>query len=424
MALLLICSLGLSAKEMIGFAGKVHDAKKTASDCSQATALTELNINNVRTALMTGGDMWWDLSNPRYEVPKVEPGSGIEAAHAIFAGALWIGGFDALGQLKVAAQTYRQGGNDFYPGPLDFNGETDADQCSEFDKFWEVKGFDINQYIAAYAAAGGEISEADVPTSVLLWPGRNNDFAIAEFDGDFPLNKDLAPFWDANNDDEYNPLDGDYPVIDPDVEGVFADQMIWWVFNDKGNAHTETGGEAIGLEIRGLAFAFATNDEVNNMTFYKYVVENNSSVALDSTFFAQWVDPDLGQYDNDYVGCDTTTSMGIVYNGTEEDTGAGSYGTELPMLGVDFFQGPKKPIVNAEGETEFIELGMSSFLFYNNDFSVTGNPETVSHYYGYMAGQWKDGEPFTFGGNGKGGTDVFPYMFPDDPLNPNGWSEC
>jgi len=424
MALLLICSLGLSAKEMIGFAGKMHDAKKTASDCSQATALTELNINNVRTALMTGGDLWWDLSNARYEVPKVEPGSGIESAHAIFAGALWIGGFDALGQLKVAAQTYRQSGNDFYPGPLDFNGETNADQCSEFDKFWEVKGFDINQYLAAYAAGGGEISEADVPTSVLLWPGRNNDFAIAEFDGDFPLNKDLAPFWDANNDDEYNPLDGDYPVIDPDVEGVFADQMIWWVFNDKGNAHTETGGEAIGLEIRGLAFAFATNDEVNNMTFYKYVVENNSSVALDSTFFAQWVDPDLGQYDNDYVGCDTTTSMGIVYNGTEEDTGAGSYGTELPMLGVDFFQGPKKPIVNAEGETEFIELGMSSFLFYNNDFSVTGNPETVSHYYGYMAGQWKDGEPFTFGGNGKGGTDVFPYMFPDDPLNPNGWSEC
>jgi hypothetical protein len=46
-----------------------------------------------------------------------------------------------------------------------------------------------------------------------------------------------------------------------------------------------------------------------------------------------------------------------------------------------------------------IELGMSSFLYYNNDFTVIGNPENASDYYGYLSGTWKDGSPFTDGGD-------------------------
>jgi len=411
----------LSAKEIIGFVGKTHEAAKTgSSDCQAATAQTELNINNVRTRLLTGGDLWWDLANGKYEVPKVEPGSGEVSKNCMFAGALWIGGFDALGQLKVAAQTYRQSGNDFYPGPLDAAGEVCQEICSNFDQFWKVTGTEISSFLTAYEENNGVIAESAVPESLLKWPGRNNPFFTTYHDFELPIDKYLAPFWDNNEDNEYNPLDGDYPVLDPgeDGEGIFADQMIWWVFNDKGNSHSETGGEAIGLELRSLAFAYATNDDVNNMTFYKYVVENNSSTDLDSVYFAQWADPDLGNFQDDYVGCDTTNSMGIVYNGDAFDDGLTGYGEEIPMLGVDFFQGPKDENGN--------QLGMSSFLFYNNDFTVTGNPSSASHYYGYISGTWKDGSPFTFGGNGYGGSEPAPYMFPDDPSTQTegAWSEC
>ena len=42
---------------------------------------------------------------------------------------------------------------------------------------------------------------------------------------------------------------------------LLGDQTIWWVFNDNGNIHTETGSEsAIGLEIQAQAFGFTTND--------------------------------------------------------------------------------------------------------------------------------------------------------------------
>ena len=48
---------------------------------------------------------------------------------------------------------------------------------------------------------------------------------------------------------------------------LFGDQSIWWVFNDAGNYHGETGGTAIGLEIQAQAFAYKTNDELSDMTF-------------------------------------------------------------------------------------------------------------------------------------------------------------
>ena len=41
-----------------------------AADCTPSQAMTDLNINNVRTTIMGGGDMWWNLGDARYEIPK------------------------------------------------------------------------------------------------------------------------------------------------------------------------------------------------------------------------------------------------------------------------------------------------------------------------------------------------------------------
>ena len=96
---------------------------RVASGCNPSNSKTDLDVNNVRATIMGGGDMWGDLSDAQYEIPK----GGNK--NSLFAGALWIGGVDAGGQLKVAAMTYRQDGNDFWPGPLNVdNATTSADE--------------------------------------------------------------------------------------------------------------------------------------------------------------------------------------------------------------------------------------------------------------------------------------------------------
>ena len=188
----------------------------------------------------------------------------------------------------------------------------------------------------------------------------------------------MAPFFDADGDGIYNYQKGDYPYYDfgndlcprtlkaklkpgelscpfPTMEtppvsssgGLLSDQVlkgdqtIWWVFNDMGNTHTESGGQPIGLEIRAQAFAFSTNDEINNMTFYTYEIINRSTYELRETYFSQWVDPDLGYGYDDYIGCDVKRGLGYCYNGKDVDgPGTGAYSGIPPAVGIDFFQGP------------------------------------------------------------------------------------
>ena len=64
------------SKENYGLNKEVSDKplqqnqlRAAAAGCAPATAQTDLDINNIRTAILAGGDMWWDLSAAHYEVP-------------------------------------------------------------------------------------------------------------------------------------------------------------------------------------------------------------------------------------------------------------------------------------------------------------------------------------------------------------------
>ncbi|MGQ0828981.1 MAG: T9SS type A sorting domain-containing protein [Bacteroidota bacterium] len=419
------------------------DNRSMMSNCAPAKAQTDLDINNVRARIFTGGDMWWDLiNNPRYFIPKPEkpedPGPS-----SLFAGSLWIGGYDAGGILKVAAQTYRQGGNDYWPGPLTLSATTDAGTCSDWDKFWKINSKDVEMY-ADWYEGGQEGVNPVSPTAMEVintWPTLSSD------------GQPLAPYHDADGNGFYDPSQGDYPDFDiRKTKGcaaqLYGDQSIFWVFNDKGNVHTETEGQSIGLEIQAQAFAFQTSDEINNMTFYKYKIINKSSFRLDSTYFGVWDDPDLGFYLDDYVGCDVGLGLGIVYNANDVD-GSGqvtAYGANPPAVGVDFFEGPyadsnavddNPDLVPAsftnygDGKVDNERLGIGKFIYYDNDFSVMGNPSLAVHYYQYLTGIWKDGTPFTYGGNAHltgapcdyvfpGTSDPYGFGLGGDKTNPQG----
>ena len=368
-------------------------APRTAQNCTQPTSSVQLDINNVRCLIHNGGDMWWDLvGNPRYEIPKVPP--GVPAIHSMFASSVWVGGYDAAGRLRLAAQTYRQSGSDYYSGPLSLQGTTDANTCQQWDRHFVITRQEIDAFRAAFQADPTNLNLGNFP-NVVSWPAINNAPGFERF---------LAPFVDVNNDGDYTPSAGDYP-------DVLGDMAVWWVFNDKGNVHTETGAAQIGMEIQALSFAFATTDDVNNMTFYKYKLINRGTLALTQTYMAVWVDADLGFYADDFVGCDTARGLGYCYNGDNNDDPPSGYGLNPPAIGTDFFQGP----IGDDG----VRLKMTNFMYYDNDFSVRGNPTNAIHFYNYMRSVWKDGNPLSFippnGGNGYGTGTPVSYIYTGYP---------
>ena len=353
---------------------KTNHAKRSALQtkaavCKRAQSTAELNVNNVRALINGYGNMWYDGSVAQYHLPK---GSN---TCPMFCSALWIGGTDVNDQLRIAALRFGSDGDDYWPGPLQLTtAAVDLPICNKYDKHFVITKTEVMALKAmfTYDSLGATPTEAYDPSKVSQtikdWPAH----------GDELQSPYLAPFYDANHNGVYEWEQGDYPYYDFDNDlcprtlkaqwgrdytshvattleteagivtgGLLSDQVlkgdqtIWWVFNDMGNVHTESKGQPIGMEIRAQAFAFSTNDQINNMTFYTYEIINRSTYELRETYFSQWVDADLGFAHDDYVGCDVKRGLGYCYNGDENDgPGSGSYSGIPPAVGVDFFQGP------------------------------------------------------------------------------------
>jgi hypothetical protein len=473
------------------------------ANCAPPNNRLTMEFNDVRAFLSTTGVLFYDRNNgvAAYEVPKSPKGSAASARlTAIFAASLWMGGTDINGQLKLAAAKFGDG-NDFWTGPLSVtlgsgnynpanpvgddarrsfgDANINPDQCAFYDKFFTIRKAEVIAFSIWWecnnlpdpAEGCNEVEKPDneVMNRILNWPAH----------GDESLNQDfyLAPFYDRSPDGGYggngiyNPLEeGDYPWYD-DIMGrddilcgvdrrisLFGDETHWWVFNDKGNIHTESNGDPIGMEIRAQAFAFTTNDEVNRMTFYNYEMINRGTQTLFDTYFAQYVDADLGNYADDYVGCDVTRGLGYAYNGDnfdEPQQGRPGYGANPPAIGVDFFEGPYQdadgidnpgpvmvdgvmtvPTVSdaiaqggivykglgigyGDGIVDNERYGMKVFTYYTNGAQANqSDPSTAAQYYNYMRGRWRFGEQIFYGGTGFPGasptTIETGYCFPAD----------
>lgn len=438
-------------------------SKGMTAGCNASTTATEIALNNVRALIQTGGDMWWDFKNAQYEIPK---GSG---KTALWNGGIWVGGTDVNGQLKLCAVRYRSGGVDFFTGPLittgNARGTTDIEVCYQYDKHWEVTRYQVEEFREWYHADPAKRERMfrgySIPGVILEWPAHADASAGYDFY--------MAPFFDQNDDGFYNPSDGDYPFYDLDDilpcgtsrehrrPRLFGDATLWWVYNDRGNVHHESNGEAIGMEFRAQAFEFSTNDAMNDMSFYNYALINRSTYTLIETYFGIYVDGALGWAWDDFTGCHVSKGVGYFYNGADVD-GAGeawAYGANPPAIGVDFFEGPYQDpngiddcssydedynllcnecILNGninglnfgDGIVDNERWGMRRFVYYVNSGGVTGDPSTAPEYYNFLRGYWKDNERMRYGGNAHpaGGATgpITDFMFPGNS-DPCGWGQ-
>ena len=437
---------------------KKSDITKGAN-CVPPSTTTFLDLNNVSAMVHTAGNLWQvpGQNYCHYEVPK---NSGIMA---LFTSALWLGGTDVNNQLKLAALRYREG-QDYWTGPLsEVIAETTYENCSKYDRHFVTTQDMVREFNAWYEAGIYDMNNG-TSTQVELFPDYEIPDIIKEWPahGDISQGQDyyLAPFYDRNEDGHYNWEDGDYPWHDINrtkeckvdrTVSLYGDLNFWWVMNDKGNIHTETGADPIGMEIRAQAFAFASNDEINNMTFYNYELINRGTQTLYNTYFGFFTDGALGNPYDDYVGCDVNRGLGYYYNGDnfdQENSGFKGYGIAPPAVGVDFFEGPYQDddgIDNAFGigENEALNgigygdgiidnerFGMRRFLYYSNTTNGANpnqtDPITASDYYNYLRGYWKDGSKFYYGGSGHlSDAEADPtvpcdFMFPGD-TDPLGW---
>ena len=178
-----------------------------------------MEFNNIRAIVETGGFLWENraTSGAGYEFPK---GSN---SFVIFSGALWMGGEDVNGNLKIAAHRYRESGNDFWAGPLqgltegdlnynpsvpqpaNFNlvrahgaAEIESDFCDSYDRFFSIRKSEVIEFIKWWNCEKGYLDENecedverpndDIMRRIEEWPAHG-ETGIGQ-------DKYLAPFYD------------------------------------------------------------------------------------------------------------------------------------------------------------------------------------------------------------------------------------
>jgi len=241
------------------------------------------------------------------------------------------------------------------------------------------------------AAESNEISQASVTATQI---GEIRDRYLKDWN-EWPT--DLgAPFIDRNANGKYDKPPAGFTTKDliekkydePGIAGGDpnspADQVLWCVFNDlhRPTSTGRFGSEPSGLEIQMTMWGYNRGDALGNIFFRKWRFINKGgvdidangtkgSLYLDSMYVCQWSDPDLGSFSDDLTGCDSTLSLGFIYNGNGIDTDYRKFNLPPPSGGYDYLQGPIVPspgsraVFDLKYRENFKNLGMTGFSYFS-----------------------------------------------------------
>ena len=191
-----------------------------------------------------------------------------------------------------------------------------------------------------------------------------------------------AKFYDGNNDGEYDPIDLNYNGkwdANEDRPDMHGDMTSWCVFNDgvPASQRARFDVDPQGIEIKQSVFASqGLGTHFENIIFIRYEIENTGLVAesFDSVYFGNAFDPDIGDYLDDLVGCDTLNNSGYAYNDVSDQR----YGNDPPAFFVKQLQGPP------------VYIPDETYIDINNDQEFTLGIDTPLDSAVYKRGKYLD----------------------------------
>jgi photosystem II stability/assembly factor-like uncharacterized protein len=299
---------------VVGDNGKIY--KRNLDTVYHTNEYVKLDGNNINSFFINKGIFNQDIrttNTPGFEWPK---GNG---RYAIFTSGLNIAA-KVNGELREAMASYK--------------GEYGPGYC--------VNGiFYSNLYFKIYKVSKNENTQTS-------WDWANWGQMV-------PYG---APYIDVNNNGIYEPA-----IDTPGVRN--ANQTIFYCMTDADyNTHDPGEGfgggtQPLGAEVHMTAWAYDAPG-LQDVQFISYEIINKSTNTWNATQIAIVCDPDLGDANDDYVGCDTVLKLGFCYNGDNNDN---IYGANPPAVGMTLLISPLNRMV-----TPNRRLGMTSF----NTFIGTG----------------------------------------------------
>jgi hypothetical protein len=338
---------------------------------------SDFNVNTISTSVSSKGPIFHNYidSKASFEFPM---GKG---THGVYSSSFLVSA-KKITNTSFEAHPIEPHLENYFPGPKNTSKEITRSFMAKVSKV-EILNHIANSKNTSY----------QMPDGIMNWP------AI----GDSSLNEpfDLAPFMDVNSNGCYDPINGDYPIIK-------GDEAIFWI-----NRPNDTSALS-DLEYHNMLYGFNDpNDPLINQTvFLERTFVNRANVTYDSIKVGLWLDIDVGEPFDDYVGCDSINNIIYGYNGDADDAGLADfkgYGVNAPAVGA-----------------KFLSDSMDTFFHHGFSNSINGIFYTAGDIHNHLNAKWKNGQHMTYGGNGfnlNTSTIKTNYMFTGNPANYSGWTE-
>ncbi len=325
---------------------------------------TYINAGNILMFVTNHGNFGWDIAGvfgydagtfyPYVDNASINDGSLDDCV--LYAAGLWVGGL-VNGEIRMAIAEYS---DEYVPGPMESGTHMPDDPSFKVYKL----------YIDSLAS--------NPNSDYLNWPV-----------------------------DQGAPVDGmGQPVM-------LGDQMLWAVYNDADpfqHYNNASSTAPLGIEVHQTTWAYDDPGGLGNTIFIRYKLFNKGLNTIEDAYISLWTDPDLGDFTDDLVGCDTLDDLFFCYNSDNDD--AGHYGSTPPAVGFKVLSGPVVPSPSDTADFDgtpmpgYKNLGMTSFSKYINGT----DPSHFQESYNYMRGLTRYGSPYVYGG------DTLSYMHSGDPV--------
>lgn len=371
----------------------------SVAGCSLGSDSARLELSSVRARLYNMGGLFWRGGGTGYDVPFSDFGG----LSPLYAAGIWVSG-DIGGETRFAGATYSDW--EFWPGPLDADGETTAARCDGFDNLWKVNIFDLQN-----------ISAGPFPSSnpdLVGWPIAQGAPYFLDTNGNNRRDASEPRLTLGPGDPGYSLTRGGGATLDlaggyrPDLVG---DEAVWWIMNDNGNDHAWSGSAPLRIEVQVLAYSFATAGyPLSQTTVYEYTLVNRGPTSIDDSRLSFFADFDIGTATDDFLASDADRGMLIGYNGDGFDEGASGYSISPPALGIDLLSGAESAI---------------EYRFYSPVPTDTPGSNRFGIATKAQRATWGDGVPLTVGADGYDpeSSAVTQWMYGGDPVRYGFWTE-
>lgn len=296
---------------------------------------------------------------------------------------------------------------------------TESPRTEDYKHIYQLTADVITHHQSRMLSSDYDVSS--VPDDILNWPAKGNPYFTIQDNRSVLIDRDLAPFFDNDNDGIYDPMQGDVPCVVIGDNKIIPHSFTYntFVFHNYESIFDSGTGD---LLVEEVTYMTDSKDEVlDKVVFHQKSIRNLGDDDIANFIIAIQDNHSTECIYNDHRGIDTLLNVTYVYDGKEPDGATDFQSCETFYTDLDGVS--KHGIASLVSLNQKIDSYCYGSSILSDDVAHAYSNSSIVGINSRMHKVWTNGDRYTIGGSGynpssKAYTD---YVFTGDIRDTSQW---